>query len=107
MATALLNKRSKPAAATPASLYTVPSGTSTVLSNIICCNQSTETTVKIAVRPLGVSVTADHYIVSGTTINDNDVLEIGRGITLNATDIVEVLSDSGNVSFNLFGEETT
>ncbi|MFN9907621.1 MAG: hypothetical protein ACK56F_16105, partial [bacterium] len=51
------------AATTNTNLYTVPSTTSTVVSTITVCNQaSTSASFRIAVRPAGASIAAQHYV---------------------------------------------
>ena len=56
--------QSNPSATTNTTLYTVPSATSAVVSTLTVCNQSsTAATYRIAVRPAGASVAAEHWIV--------------------------------------------
>lgn len=95
-----------PAATTATTLYTVPSNTSAVTSTITVCNQNASaTTFRIAVRPLGATLTAAHYISYDTALPANDTISLTIGITLATTDVVTVYAGTTNVSFNLFGSE--
>lgn len=99
--------QSIPAAVTLTTLYTVPAVTQTVASTLSICNQGVSTTVRVAVRPAGAGITASHYIVFDTTVNQYDTVFLTLGITLATTDIVSVYAGTANVSFNLFGSEIT
>ena len=95
-----------PAATTATTLYTVPSATQTIVSTISVTNQAaTAATFRIAVRPAGASLVAQHYIVYGATVPASDSTFITAGITLGATDVLTVYASSANVSFNAYGSE--
>jgi hypothetical protein len=95
-----------PSATTATTLYTVPSATSAVVSTISVCNQAgTPATFRIAVRPAGASLAAEHYIVYGATVPASDATMITVGLTLATTDVVTVYASSANVSFNAYGSE--
>ncbi len=71
------------AATTNTNLYTVPSTTSTVVSTITVCNQaSTSASFRIAVRPAGASIAAQHYVAYDVPIAANDTTALTLGITL-------------------------
>lgn len=97
--------QSIPSAATPTSLYTVPSSTSTVASTLSVCNQGTSTNIRVAIRPAGTALSAQHYIIYDTYVNANDSLFLTLGITLATTDVVTVYAGTANVSFGLYGTE--
>ena len=98
--------QSNPSATTATTLYTVPSATSAVVSTISVCNQaSTAATYRIAVRPAGASLAAQHYIVYGATVPASDSTMITVGLTLATTDVVTVYASSANLSFNAYGSE--
>jgi glucose-6-phosphate dehydrogenase assembly protein OpcA len=98
--------QSNPAATTATTLYTVPSATATVVSTISVCNQaSTAATYRIAVRPAGASLAAQHYVVYGATVPASDSTMITVGLTLATTDVVTVYASSANLSFNAYGSE--
>ena len=95
-----------PSATTATTLYTVPSATSTVVSTITICNQaSSAATFRIAVRPAGATLAAQHYIVYGATVAASDTTTLTLGLTLATTDVVTVYASSANLSFNAFGSE--
>ena len=98
--------QSNPAATTATTLYTVPAATSTVVSTINICNQAgTSDTFRIAIRPAGATLAAQHYIAYGTTIPANDSIGLTLGITLAATDFVTIYAGTANLSFSIFGSE--
>jgi|688.fasta_scaffold861632_2 hypothetical protein len=101
--------QSQPAATTLTTLYTVPASTSAVVSTINICNlqNNANTTVRIAVRPGGATITNQHYIVYELPVPAADSVALTMGVTLAATDVVSVYSTSGSVSFALFGSEIT
>ena len=98
--------QSIPSATTATTLYTVPSATSTVVSTITVCNQaSSAATFRIAVRPAGATLAAQHYIVYGATVPASDTTTLTLGLTLATTDVVTVYASSANLSFNAYGSE--
>jgi glucose-6-phosphate dehydrogenase assembly protein OpcA len=98
--------QSNPAATTATTLYTVPASTSTVVSTINVCNQAgTADVFRIAIRPAGASLAAQHYIAYGTAIPANDTISLTIGVTLAATDVITVYAGTTNLSFNVFGSE--
>ena len=98
--------QSNPAATTATTLYTVPSATATVVSTISVCNQaSTAATYRIAVRPAGATLAAQHYIVYGATVPASDSTMITVGLTLATTDVVTIYASSATLSFNAYGSE--
>jgi len=98
----------EPAENTLSTLYTVPSSTQAIISNIHACNQgSTSASIRVAVRPNGASIADQHYLFFGLTITANDTIEFGHGITMDAADVLSVWSSSGSVSFNLSYAEVT
>lgn len=98
--------QSAPAAATPTSLYTVPSATETVIStiNVVNVNAASDT-IRIAVRPDGASLSAQHYIIYELSLTGYTTFTYTGGITLNATDVITVYSTNGHSSFTAFGSE--
>ncbi len=98
--------QSNPSATTATTLYTVPSATATVVSTITICNQaSTAGTFRIAVRPAGASLAAQHYVAYDTPIAANDTIALTLGVTLATTDVVTVYASSATMSFNAYGSE--
>lgn len=98
--------QNNPSANTNTDLYTVGTNTSTVCSTLVICNQAASSaTFRIAVRPSGAALAAQHYLSYDTSINANDSVTLTIGITLSATDVVTVRSSTATLSFNLFGSE--
>jgi glucose-6-phosphate dehydrogenase assembly protein OpcA len=98
--------QSNPSATTATTLYTVPSSTSTVVSTVTVCNQaSTAGSYRIAVRPAGASLAAQHYVAYDVPIAANDTTALTLGITLATTDVVTVYASSATMSFAAFGSE--
>lgn len=98
--------QSNPSATTATTLYTVPSSTSTVVSTITVCNQaSTAGSFRIAVRPAGASLAAQHYVAYDVPIAANDTTALTLGITLATTDVVTIYASSASMSFNAYGSE--
>lgn len=97
-----------PIAATLTTLYTVPSITTTACSSIIVCNRSLiATSFRIAIRPVGVAVSNEHYLYYDVTIAGNDTFVATIGISLAATDVISVYATLATLSFGLFGQENT
>ena len=98
--------QSNPSATTATTLYTVPASTSTVVSTISICNQAGSTaSYRIAVRPAGATLAAQHYLAYDIVIAANDTTALTLGITLATTDVVTVYASSATLSFSAFGSE--
>ena len=94
-----------PAAVILSTLYTVPAATSTVCSTLSICNTGVSTNVRVAIRPAGASILAQHYIVYDNYVNAGDTVFLTIGVTLATTDVVSVYAGTATVAFNLFGSE--
>ena len=96
-----------PAANANATVYTVPAGNTAVISTLNVCNLSqSNVTFRIAVIPRGTSPTPSNtYIAYDTGLPAQDAIGLTLGMTLDATDTIQVYSLQGNVSFNVFGSE--
>ena len=92
-----------------ATLYTVPSATSTVVSCITIANiTSTAYTYRVAIRPAGATLANQHYIAYDVTVAANDTTTLVLGITLATTDVITVRSSNAtSLSFSAFGCEIT
>jgi hypothetical protein len=99
--------QSAPTAATPTSLYTVPSATEAIVStiNVVNTHASTSDVIRIAVRPDGATLSNEHYIVYGLGLSAGSTFTYTGGITINATDVITVYSTNGTSSFSAFGTE--
>jgi hypothetical protein len=96
-----------PTANANATVYTVPAGNSTIISTLNICNMSaTNVSFRIAVLRGGITPTpANSYIAYDTALPAQDAIGLTLGMTLDATDTIQVYSLQGNVSFNVFGSE--
>lgn len=93
-------------ATTTATLYTVPGGTSAVVSTIAVCNLgSLSSTFRVAVQPAGAALTNKHYLNFNTSIPSNDTIFLTIGVTLATTDLVSVYASTGTLNFSMFGSE--
>ena len=100
--------QSAPLAATLTTLYTVPASTSTVVSTLVVANRSaTATSFRIAVRPLGASISDEHYLYYDIAIDGNDTFTATLGVTLATTDVISVYATLATLSFNAFGQENS
>ena len=94
-----------PAATTETTLYTAANPA--VISSLVICNQTaTAATYRIAVRPSADTATAaKHWIVYGATVAASDSSILTVGLTLAASDKVQVYASSANLSFSAYGSE--
>jgi len=100
--------QSNPSAITATTLYTVPASTSAVLSTLNVCNQAASAgSFRIAVRPAGAVLAAQHYLAYDVVLAANDSIALTLGITLATTDVVTVYASSASMSFSAFGTEIT
>jgi glucose-6-phosphate dehydrogenase assembly protein OpcA len=100
--------QSNPAATTATALYTVPASKETVVSSISICNlASSSATYRIAVRPAGASLAAQHYLAYDVTVGAADTTIITVGITLATTDVITVYASTANLAFSAFGDEAS
>jgi hypothetical protein len=102
--------QSKPAAATATTLYTVPTGAGNyaVVSTLTITNQdSSPSSVRVAIRPAGATLEAKHYIIYNVAVNALQTMNYTMGITIASTDVVTVYDGNGTCSFNLFGSENS
>jgi glucose-6-phosphate dehydrogenase assembly protein OpcA len=98
--------QSNPSATTATNLYTVPASTSTVVSTITICNQAVSSaTFRIAVRPAGAVLAAQHYVAYDITVGASDSTALTLGLTLATTDIITIYASTATLSFAAFGSE--
>lgn len=97
-----------PAANTDATLFTVNTGKSTVVSFFTAtCQSKTGDPVEVSVAlvPAGEVLAAKHYIASGVLVDVRETINIPTGMGLAAGTKVIVRSSSGTVSFTASGVE--
>ena len=97
-----------PAAGVLTDVYTVPTATSAVVSTIKACNQSSlATKFRVSTAIAGAADTAAQYVYYDVPLAGNDSFSATEGWTLATTDVIRCRSDSGQVSFNIFGAQIT
>ena len=97
-----------PVASTATTLYTVPASTSAVVSTLTVANRGPSAGVfRVAVRPDGAALANQHYIYYGISCPAADAFASTLGLTLDAGDVVTVWASNDQLSFSLFGEETS
>ena len=95
-----------PAATTATALYTVPSATEAVVSSVTVCNRAgTAATFRLSVRPDGATLANQHSLAYDTNIDGNDSIILTIGVTMDATDVLEVYASSGDLTFHAYGSE--
>lgn len=100
--------QSFPAGGVLTDLYTVPTVTSAVISSLTICNQnSSKAKVRVSIAVAGAVDTTKQYLIYDACLLGNETKSITIGETLATTDVFRVYSDTGTVSFNLFGTEVT
>ena len=97
-----------PAATTTTVLYTVPDKTQTTVSSIVAANRTgTAITFRLSVNVGGASADDKQFLFYDKSVAANDSLSIVIGITLDQTDVITVYTSAVDMSFNIFGCETT
>lgn len=101
--------QSFPTSTTQADLYTVPSATSAISSQLVVCNQTANAaSFRVSVAIAGAADASAQYLFYDVTVDPNDTLFFDMGITLAATDKVRVKTNTASaLSFILFGTEVT
>lgn len=97
-----------PTATTETVLYTVPDETMTTVSSFVVCNRAgTAGTFRLSVSAGGGSTANKDYLAYDKSVPANDYITLVIGITIKESDVVRVYASSGDMSFNLFGVETS
>lgn len=100
--------QSYPSGSTLTDLYTVGVLTSTAVSSIVVCNQTSSTlSFRISIAVAGAADATKQYLYYDQTLTGNNTFVATIGITLATTDIVRIYASSVGLSFNLFGVEVT
>lgn len=99
-------------------LYTVPAGSSAVVSTITVSNLNTRfatgsntpgytdtVPVRIAVLPSGQTLAKKHFIVFDALVSSNTTQTFTIGMTLAAGDKIQVSAPTNDVTFTAFGSE--
>lgn len=96
-----------PSTTSNADLYTVPSGTATIVSSLVISNvTATAALARVFVREGGASATTGNSILYDVSVSANSTAAFTLGITLAAADVITVRSDTANaLAFHAFGSE--
>tara|TARA_R110002020_G_scaffold429330_1_gene638883 strand:+ start:254 stop:592 length:339 start_codon:yes stop_codon:yes gene_type:complete len=96
------------AATTVTTLYTVPDMTQTTVSSIVAANRTgSAITFRLSAHVEGAGADDKQYLYYDKSVAANDSLTIVIGITLNQKDVLKVYTSAVDMSFNVFGCETT
>ena len=97
-----------PSATTTTVLYTAPDLTQTTISSLVICNRSGSTiTFRVSVHVEGASANNKQFIFYDESLAATSTKTVVIGICLGQKDVIKVYASASNVSFNLFGVETS
>ncbi len=97
-----------PSATTITTLYTAPDLTQTTVSSLVICNRGgSGITFRVSVHVAGAGADDKQFIFYDEALAATTTRTVVIGMCLNQTDVVKVYASASNVSFNLFGVETT
>ncbi|MAS98089.1 MAG: hypothetical protein CMF29_07575 [Kiritimatiellaceae bacterium] len=95
-------------ATTITTLYTVPDLTQTTVSSLVICNRSSSgITFRVSVHVAGAGADDKQFIFYNEALAATTTRTVVIGMCLNQADVVKVYSSAADVSFNMFGVETT
>lgn len=97
-----------PAATTTTVLYTVPNLTQTTVSSLVICNRTgSGITFRVSVHVAGAGANDKQFLFFDQALAANTTRTVVIGICLGQADVVKVYASAVDVSFNLFGVETS
>lgn len=95
-------------ATTTTTLYTVPDLTQTTVSSLVICNRGgSGITFRVSIHVAGAGADDKQFIFFDEDLAATTSRTVVIGICLAQTDVVKVYASAANVSFNLFGVETS
>lgn len=99
--------QASPATTGNTDLYTVPAATSAVVSTLVITNVNTAAaTATIYIRKAGAAAGNVNTLIKAASVAVADFKAVTIGITLEATDVITVVSGTANaLSFQAFGSE--
>ena len=97
--------RSKPAAATPTTLYTSPALTQSLLVTLIACNVNAQQddSCDVWIVPSGGAAADDNSAIRHLVIDFGDPYMMNAPVILEIGDFIVVRSANGNVTFTASG----
>jgi|TARA_R100001530_G_scaffold42008_1_gene32067 hypothetical protein len=97
-----------PAATTVTTLYTAPNLTQTTVSSLVVCNRDgSAATFRVSFHVAGASADDKQYLFYDKAISGNETITVVIGMCFAQTDVIKVYASTTNLSFNLFGVETS
>jgi len=97
-----------PAATTTTTLYTVPDLTQTTVSSLVICNRTgSSITFRVSVHVAGAGADDKQFLFYDQALAANTTQTVVIGMCLGQTDVIKVYASAVDVSFNLFGVETS
>lgn len=99
--------QSAPANTSNANLYTVPAGRQAVVSTVLVTNTTvTDAKCRIFVRVAGATAAQSNAVIYDADVTANDFKAVTIGITLGATDVITVYTNTANaLTFQAYGSE--
>ena len=95
-------------ATTITTLYTVPDLTQPTVSSLVVCNRGgSGITFRVSVHVNGAGADDKQFIFYDEDLAATTTRTVVIGMCLGQKDVVKVYSSAANVSFNLFGVETS
>ena len=95
-------------ATTITTLYTVPDLTQTTVSSLVICNRSgSGITFRVSVHVAGAGADDKQFIFYDEALAATTTRTVVIGMCLTQADVGKVYSSAANVSFNMFGVETS
>lgn len=108
---AILRKKlaeSNPSAASLTDIYTVPAGTTAVITTITVVNRSSvATSFRISHAVAGAATDDKQFLYYDTPIDGNDTFQATTAIPMATTDILRFYATLATLSANIHGEEIT
>jgi hypothetical protein len=94
-----------PTSTSAADVYTVPAGAQVIVSSVnVTALDTSRPTLTLDVRKAGAAASNDSKLVVGAVITPGRAHAFGRGITLDATDVLTATCSAGNkVTVQVFG----
>ena len=95
-------------ATTVPTLYTVPDLTQTTVSSFVICNRGgSGITFRVSIHVGGATADDKQFIFYDEDLAATPSRTVVSGICLAQSDVVKVYASAANVSFNMFGVETS
>lgn len=100
--------QSTPGAGVWVDMITVGGGKSHLISTLSICNaNAAQALIRVAVRPAGAVLAAQHYLMYDAPLDPKFSLFATVGLTLATTDVLAVYASVTGVAFSAFGTEET